>query len=383
MSERKITLYMREGSADKVYQLHLRPAGDLWIVERGNARRGQSLRMGLLTQVPVTLDRANDEFDKKVKEQMRKGYHEGEGASSYTSSEFAGRGSDHRQQLPTAISRERAEALLRDSAWGLQAKANGVRTTLEVTGDRLVRGINKLGLYVPVPEHWVEAFGVLAAEGGALIDGEQIGDELHAFDVLKLNINDLRDRPFDLRVQQLDRILAHHGAAMAAVLKPLKVFKTAEEKAAAARDIEANNGEGFVFKLLSAPYAPGRSDTVFKYKFTESSTCVVTARNAQRSVAIGLIDATGQLRPVGNVTIPPNHGIPEKGQLVEVQYLYLNPHGAFEQPVYLGTRDDVASDECHFGQVSRLKPGVVMPAELWAGAADHEDEQQPAERMRA
>lgn len=278
--------------------------------------------------------------------------------------EAAGQASGHRQELPTAISRERAEALLRDDLFALQAKANGERRSVEVLPDGQVRGINKLGLYTPIPSHWIEAFSVLASEGGALIDGEQIGDELHAFDVLKFNINDLRDRPFELREQQLGRMIAHHGDRLAAVLKPLKLFKGAN-KALAAQEIELQNGEGFVLRRLDAPYRAGRSEDVLKFKFTESSTCIVVARNEQRSVAIGLIDAAGDLRSVGNVTVPANHRVPEAGELVEVQYLYYNPLGAFEQPVYLGGRSDVAHHECHFGQVLRLKPGVEMPVELW------------------
>ena len=64
--------------------------------------------------------------------------------------------------------------------------------------------------------------------------------------------------------------------------------------------------------------------------------------------------------PVGNVTVPQNFNVPKEGDLVEVQYLYYNPEGAFEQPVYLGPRVDVLPHEANLKQVTRLKPGVAM-----------------------
>ena len=43
---------------------------------------------------------------------------------------------------------------------------------------------------------------------------------------------------------------------------------------------------------------------------------------------------------IGKVTIPPNHKIPNIGDLVEVQYLYAYRGGAIFQPVYKGRRVD-------------------------------------------
>jgi bifunctional non-homologous end joining protein LigD len=364
--ERKVTLYSTENGSDKVYQIHQRPApqGAGWLVDRANGARGKALRPGTETPTPVDLASANRIYDDLLKSKLKKGYHEGENGASYTSSEFAGRASSHRQQLPTAITEERAQELLASGDWAIQEKANGERRSIIVSADGQLKGVNKLGLFCEVPQHWQAAFHLAAREGGLVIDGEQIGDHLYAFDVLDVFGNDIRHRPFDYREQQIHRLLAHHPA-LAEVMKPLRAFRTPAEKQQAAHDIQARGGEGYVLKLMSAPYEPGRSDTVLKFKFTETSTCIVIARNAQRSVNIGLIDAAGQVRSVGNVTIPANFSVPDAGELVEIQFLYFNPGGAFEQPVYLGPRNDVTRDECHFGQVLRLKPGVGMPAELW------------------
>jgi bifunctional non-homologous end joining protein LigD len=58
------------------------------------------------------------------------------------------------------------------------------------------------------------------------------------------------------------------------------------------------------------------------------------------------------------VTIPPNQAIPEKGDIVDVRYLYAYPGGSLYQPVYLGKRDDVGADQCGIGQLKYRAVGA-------------------------
>ena len=379
MAERSVTLYCREGGSDKVYQIHLRaaPGGAGWLVHRANGPRGKALRPGTETPAPVELATAQAIFERLLKSKLKKGYHEGEDGQAYADEAFAGRASDHRPQLLTAIDARLARELLNDPDWGLQEKANGERRALRIERDGSVRGINKLGLFTAVPAPWQAAFAGVAARGGALIDGEQVGDVFHGFDVLELAGEDLRQRPFLHRAMQLYALAGAGGR----VLQPLPLYTTAAQKETAAAEIEERNGEGYVLKKLSAPYDAGRGDGALKFKFVESASCIVAQRNAKRSVSLVLRTSAGELQPVGNATIPANHPLPEAGQVVEVQYLYYNPFGAFEQPVYLGARTDVEPQECHFGQVTRLKPGAQMPQALWAGV-DVEEQSEPAQAMR-
>jgi bifunctional non-homologous end joining protein LigD len=54
----------------------------------------------------------------------------------------------------------------------------------------------------------------------------------------------------------------------------------------------------------------------------------------------------------GNVTIPPNHEVPSKGEVVECQYLYaFRESGSIYQPVYLGKRTDIPAAECTTDQL--------------------------------
>jgi len=77
-------------------------------------------------------------------------------------------------------------------------------------------------------------------------------------------------------------------------------------------------------------------------------------------VALGLLDGEGRPVPAGNVTIPPNHDIPQMGTVSEVRYLYaLRESGAVYQPVYLGPRDDIPTEECTADQL-KFKPTAAV-----------------------
>ena len=114
--------------------------------------------------------------------------------------------------------------------------------------------------------------------------------------------------------------------------------------------------EGVVFKEVDAPYSPGRPNSggpQLKFKFVESASFVVTGRNAKRSVSLGLYNGDSDiLVSAGNVTIPPNHDVPQVGAVLEIQYLYaMRPSGSIYQPVYIGPRTDIPVGECTTDQL--------------------------------
>ena len=111
-----------------------------------------------------------------------------------------------------------------------------------------------------------------------------------------------------------------------------------------------------VFKEVDAPYSPGRPNSggpQLKFKFVESASFVVTGHNAKRSVSLGLYQGDGDiLVPAGNVTIPPNHDVPQVGDVVDAQYLYAyRESGSIYQPVYMGKRADIPASECTTDQL--------------------------------
>lgn len=351
--ERSVFLYQTEGATDKEYHLHLRKKADGWVVDYANGRRGKVSGSKPIIETPTSYQTAAQELEKKLKSKLKDGYTESESGIRFTSSELQGRVSGHRQQLPSPITEDQARKLIDDPDYALQEKANGERRSIEFTPDG-PQGVNKLGLYVNIPETWISELQTL---GNPDLDAEQVGDTLWVFDLLKCNGQDSRQLPFKDRYLKLEEIIQR---ASTPSIKLLKAHFGREAKLSFLQEIESRRGEGGVFKDIFATYDAGRSASAFKYKFQESSTCITLKRNQQRSVQIGVRNPNGEMIELGNVTIPANQEVPNEGDLVEVQYLYYNPEGALEQPVYLGKRVDILIEEAVLSQITRLKPGIEM-----------------------
>ena len=185
-----------------------------------------------------------------------------------------------------------------------------------------------------------------------VIDGEAVDDLLHAFDLLELGSTDLRSQPYEARLAELEGLLAaHHESAIV----PVATAYGRQRKEEFLRVLRAGNREGAVLKDLDAPCTPGRpasGGSQLKYKFYATASCVVSGQNQQRSVELGLVREDGHLHVSGNVSILPNHAVPEAGSVVEVRYLYaFRDSGKLYQPVYLGARDDIAPEECTIDQL--------------------------------
>jgi bifunctional non-homologous end joining protein LigD len=74
---KRITLYYREGSSDKVYQASIEPRRELFVINFAYGRRGSTLQTGTKTPEPVDYDSAKKLYDKLVREKKAKGYTEG------------------------------------------------------------------------------------------------------------------------------------------------------------------------------------------------------------------------------------------------------------------------------------------------------------------
>jgi len=340
-------LYFTGQGSDKVYQVHLRPKDDGWVVDYGNGRRGGTLATGTKTSSPVDFEAALKIYEKVVKEKTSKGYTPDQSGALYTATDLAGRMSGELPQLPTLILEEQAARYFDDAGWGLQEKADGENRILLIEGGT-VRGTNRRGLFVDIPQAWVGAAG--APAGRTVVAGEHVGDAFKAFDLLELDGQDLRGAPFIERFGHLQKM-----AGLAQWMVVLALELTAEGKRRRAAELLAAHGEGYVLKALDAPFAAGRSTASLKFKFNQSATCEVIRVNAQRSVAVGLRDDTGAMVDLGNVTVPPNEALPAVGTLVEVRYLYRYAGGKFEQPVYKGQRPDMTSEDAVLSQVTRIK----------------------------
>jgi bifunctional non-homologous end joining protein LigD len=215
-----------------------------------------------------------------------------------------------------------------------------------------IEGINKKGLIVGLPE--TVAIELRGIAGSFFPDGESVGDDYYAFDLLELNDEDLRPLPYRERFARLADLLLLSRSEYRHILLVETAFKT-RQKTELWERLRRENREGIVFKRLDALYVPGkpnRGGPQLKFKFVATVSAIVVKINVQRSVEICLFQGR-RLVSCGNVTIPANHQVPSVGAVVEVRYLYAYRDSlALHQPVYLGPRDDVEVGEC---VVSQLK----------------------------
>jgi bifunctional non-homologous end joining protein LigD len=347
---RSASLYYREGSSDKEYHARLEAAETGFVVTFAYGRRGAALSTGTKTAAPVEYAKAAAIFDKLVAGKESKGYTRGEDGTPYQNSGSERRSSGLLPQLLNVAGKSDLDRIIADPAWCLQEKLDGRRMMVRKSGDT-VEAINKLGLVVSISD--AIATAARGVGGDFTLDGEVIGDCLHAFDLLSLAGDDIRDTPYRDRRTALRELLGGCGSAIVAVPSADDADAKADRLAA----LRAAGAEGVVLKHLDAPYRAGRPNsggTQLKFKFVETLSALVTAVNGRRSVGLSL-HGDGGLTFVGNVTIPANHDVPPSGAVVEVRYLYAAP--ALYQPVYLGVRDDVEPSECVVAQV-KYKNGL-------------------------
>lgn len=345
------TLYFRQGSSDKIYQVAIEAKGNGYIVTFAYGRRGTSLQTGTKTQSPVNLGTAKSIYGKLLREKTAKGYTPGEDGTPYRNTDKQGEATGIHCQLLNPIEEADLPRFIRDPGFWMQEKFDGRRLLIRKHGD-VVTGINKLGLETTVPVPVEQAAKAFAQD--FIIDGEAVGETLHAFDLLDIAGKSITGEAYTDRYLQLMNLMAsgqqRHMVLVTSAYLP-------KHKKELLEHLKSENREGVVFKHLNSPYTPGRPSsggTQFKFKFCETASFIVGKVNGKRSVSLQLFDGTDQVS-VGNVTIPANHAIPKPEEVVEVRYLYAFKGGSIFQPVYLGKRDDVAQAECSVAQL-KYKP---------------------------
>ena len=351
MNQTSIThtsLHFREGNSDKEYHAAVEPEGEGYIVTFAYGRRGNTLTTGRKTNHIVSLKEANAIHDKLVKQKMAKGYRPtGEQARPIGHAKDSGEDTGIRCQLLNPVDEEVANDLLIDERYCLQEKFDGRRLMVRKRGDEIT-GINRRGLVVSVPEAIREAVAMLPVD--VLLDGEAVGDTFHAFDLLEVKGHDVRNQAYLQRYSGLLTLLPHDNPSLQWVETDIQPA----DKLATYGKLLREGKEGIVLKRIDAPFSPGRPNSggsQLKFKFVETASFVVTGINRQRSVTLGLYDGD-ELVPAGNVTIPPNHRIPEVGAVCDARYLYaFRESGCIYQPVYLRERDDIPATDCTTDQL--------------------------------
>jgi len=349
VTSERVSLYYREGSSDKVYQAAIEPAGSQFVVNFAYGRRGSTMTTGTKTSSPVDYAAAKKIYGKLVSEKKTKGYTEGANGTPYQHTDK--RPSGILPQLLNPVEEAEVELLLRDDNYCAQEKFDGRHLLVRKQDDDL-EGINKKGFVVGLPQ--TVANELRSVADSFIPDGESIGDDYHAFDLLEYNGENLRVLPYRIRLARLIDLLLLTRSDFKHIRLVQTAFST-QQKTELYQRLRRENREGIVFKRLDAPYVPGRPNSggpQLKFKFVTTLSAVVAKINVQRSVELGLFNGRS-LVSCGNITIPANHEIPTVGTVVDARYLYAaEDSGVLYQPVYLGPRDDVDPGEC---LVSQLK----------------------------
>jgi bifunctional non-homologous end joining protein LigD len=345
-----IYLYCREGGSDKVYIPTIvdnGAAGYEVIAQwgaRGSALNQTSKGAGL------TLEAARKIYEKLIRDKTGKRdkpYQIDETASPKVPQSVSAAVAkiDARRlgvpiQLLNPIDESELETLLDDDNFIGTQKYDGVRRLAVVMPDRAYLGVNRKGLAVPLPHSVVEELRTLPND--TILDGELLGDHLWVFDVLRFGGKDLTPLGYGDRIRQsfidLRRLIPNAEA-----IRP--VYYTYGGKRELLRRLRSEHAEGIVLREASSPVIDGRPNSggaALKFKFVETATVFVHRNDGdKRSVGIGVLDADDNAVSLGNVTIPPNAPIPRIGDLLEVRYRHANRGGGLQEPVYIGTRDDL------------------------------------------
>jgi len=330
------TLYFNQGASDKIYQANIIESCDGYLVNFAYGRRGNSLKSGSKTKEPVSLEKAQKIYDTLIKSKTAKGYTPDENGTVYSAVDSEQ--SCINCQLLNPVDEAAMIKLCHDDRFIAQEKFDGVRQLLEKTASS-VRSINRKGLYTGLSKTISQAVEQLDCDS-IILDGEGLGDVNAVFDILHLDGNDLTMLPYVERLSILSTLYLDNN-----VVECVQTAFSTDEKLALVLEVKKRHGEGVVFKDISSSYEAGRPSSggnQLKFKFYETATVKVSGHNNdRRSVRISVLDSTNAAIGVGNITIPPNHDVPDVGQLVEVRYLYAYPNGgSLYQPTYLGVRAD-------------------------------------------
>lgn len=349
-----ITPYFRQDSSDKTYQASIMPKDGGYVVQFSYGRRGSALQSGQKNPVPVPYDEAKKIYDQLVASKVAKGYGPGEDGVPYQHTDQANRVTGIHCQLLNPVEEDEVKRLIGDPAWWMSEKLDGRRQLIRKQGE-IITGINRLGLAVALPQPLVDDAAQCPAD--FIVDGEAIGDTLHAFDVLLIGNEEISGLPYGDRYLRLMNLLAsfqHWNIQL------VEAAITAPQKAEMFDQLKSRNAEGVVFRHTDAPYVAGRPASGgqnLKHKFCTTASFIVGKVNTKRSVSLLLFEGD-KIRAAGNVTIPPNHEVPQTGQVVECRFLYaFRESGSIYQPVFLGAREDILAEECTTAQLKyRAEP---------------------------
>lgn len=354
------------GSSDKVYHLALTQSGayGTYHVTAQYGRRGSALATDNKTKNgALVYDQAKKIFDRVLREKLGKGYVDTHAGAARTAeapvvapesiattpyqSAVIVRNQELLEEIPNGSD---ALRLVNDERYWMQDKSDGHSRGVVKSARGEMFGLNKTGGRVPLSEDLIAELARIPLQAFQ-IDAELVGQRLVCRDLLFAD-TDIAAMPYVDRFCLLVSLLAKENKLVSAV----ETWEGAANKAAALAQSRAENREGVVFKLKSAPHRAGRNGQHKKFKFVKTASVIAGKPRAtgKDSVEIFLIDEKGGVCAdkcrVGTVSLIGKAKVSE-GDVLEVAYLYAFPSKMMCQARILRVRDDVHFTECTTAQL--------------------------------
>lgn len=346
-------LAYRVGTSDKVYNLALDEAAGRYTVSAEWGRRGSLLRVDS-KYVGPDRSAAEEVYEQIRKEKLAKGYSSGtpDGTPPPVPAGAAGQAA----WLPTDLDEAEAQRLLKDRAWVMQEKADGIHVMVrEQSG--LVTAYNRRGEPYGLPEAIALQFCAPALP--CLIDGEwlQRARRYVAYDILEAGDMDLRKMGYAERFKRLVPMVRAMGGGSVGLIRSAD---TPGAKVALLAALRGERAEGVIFKHRDAPYVSGRpphGGFMRRWKFRERADVIVRRRpgDSKRSFDMFAMGQTGPVE-IGSVSAHTFYGELKPGEalIAEVSYLYASDESRLIQPSIVRLRTDKRPEEC---RVDQLKVG--------------------------
>jgi ATP-dependent DNA ligase len=245
-----------------------------------------------------------------------------------------------------------------------EQKYDGIRVFLFKSGENLLIS-GKLGsVFTPKanPAAFANIPEFLHSPNRMILDGEYVSkDGLHLFDVLRVDVRDVRSLDLEERRRILDEILrgTNLGVEITRADSVEDIIKF--------RDQCISKGyEGIIVKNPLSRY--GQANSWLKLKRFDTIDCFVTGfeetpekkrTGIARSWFLGLYDQSGQIVDIGKVGSFLERVNPRYitiGSVLEVRFQEVTEERKLRAPYILRIRHDKPPTECHVSQIERTPP---------------------------
>lgn len=259
--------------------------------------------------------------------------------------------------LPTDVEERELDGFLENDNYCLQVKEDGIHVLASRSPSGRPVTLNRRGEVHRVPDEMVRLVSDWPEE--TMVDGERLHEGgFVGFDMLYACGEDLRSKPYDMRLFRLAEFVGEVNSSL------FRVVETAigtEAKRALVDRIRAANGEGVIIKDMRSKYLPGRTAwgwSMRRLKFLKSLTAILLRpmTDTKAHFEMYLYSGGGVPVKVGTVSaqqfyeqIPPG-----KARIGEVTYLYGTPNQKVIQPRLkrpLPWRDDKKAEDCTIDQI--------------------------------